>query len=167
MRSTVVFALTLALVGSVLAADKPPKRRHINIPGRPVNAPFSDAVLVGDTLYIAGRIGFDPKTGKLPDSVDQEARNVLDGFKTVLAQANMTMDDLVNVQVFCPDVSLFDRWNAVYRTYFKKDFPSRAFIGSGPLLFNAHFEMQGTAVRGGSEAAKKKQLKLEIETQGN
>ena len=78
----------------------------------------------------------------------------------------MTMDDLVNVQVFCPDISLFDRWNAVYRSYFKKDFPARAFIGSGPLLFNAHFEMQGTAVRGGSEAAKKKQPHADLETPG-
>ena len=167
MRSTFVLALALALAGSAFAANKPPKRRHINIPGRPVNAPFSDAVLVGDTLYIAGRIGFDPKSGKLPDNVDQEARNLLDGFKAVLAQADMTMDDLVNVQVFCPDVSLFDRWNAVYRTYFKKDFPSRAFIGSGPLLFHAHFEMQGTAVRGGAEAAKKKQMKADPEPSGN
>lgn len=166
MRTTFVLALTLALVGFALAADKPPKRRHINIPGRPVNAPFSDAVLVGDTLYLAGRIGLDPKTGKLPDNVEQEARNVLDGFKAVLAQANMTMDDLVNVQVFCPDVSLFDRWNAVYRSYFKKDFPARAFIGSGPLLFNAHFEMQGTAIRGGAEAAKKKQPKADVDSPG-
>lgn len=166
MRSTFVLALALALVGSSLAADKPQKRRHINLPGRAVNAPFSDAVLVGDTLYIAGRIGFDPKTGKLPDNIDQEARNLLDGFKAVLAKADMTMDDLVNVQVFCPDVSLFDRWNAVYRGYFKKDFPARAFIGSGPLLFNAHFEMQGTAIRGGAEAAKKKHMALEPDPSG-
>ncbi len=167
MRLKIALALTLALVGSALAADKQPKRRHINIPGRPVNAPFSDAVLVGDTLYIAGRIGFDAKSGKLPDNIEQEARNVLEGFKAVLAQADMTMDDLVTVQVFCPDVSLFDRWNAVYRGYFKKDFPARAFIGSGPLLFNAHFEMQGTAVRGGTQAAKKKEAKFEPEISGN
>ena len=167
MRSTLVLALALALVGSALAADKPPKRRHINLPNRPVNAPFSDAVLVGDTLYIAGRIGFDPKTGKLPGDVEQEARNLLDGFKAVLAKADMNMDDLVNVQVFCSDVTLFDKWNAVYRGYFKKDFPSRAFIGSGPLLFHAHFEMQGTAIKGGAEAAKKKQPDLNPESPGN
>ena len=81
---------------------------------------------------------------------------MLDGFKAVLAQANMTMDDLVTVQVFCSDVSLFDKWNGVYRSYFKKDFPARAFIGSGKLLFDAHFEMQGTAVKGGEAALKKK-----------
>jgi 2-iminobutanoate/2-iminopropanoate deaminase len=154
MRKSLYLALILSL--SVSAFAQSTKKRHINLPNRNVNAPFSDAVLVGDTLYIAGRIGLDAKTGKVPADVEQEARNVLDGFKAVLAQANMTMDDLVTVQVFCSDVSLFDKWNGVYRSYFKKDFPARAFIGSGKLLFDAHFEMQGTAVKGGEAALKKK-----------
>jgi reactive intermediate/imine deaminase len=159
MRKSLYLALILSL--SVSAVAQSSKKRHINLPNRNVNAPFSDAVLVGDTLYIAGRIGLDPKTGKVPADVEQEARNVLDGFKAVLAQANMTMDDLVTVQVFCSDVSLFDKWNGVYRSYFKKDFPARAFIGSGKLLFDAHFEMQGTAVKGGEAALKKKLLEPE------
>jgi 2-iminobutanoate/2-iminopropanoate deaminase len=154
MRKSLCLALILSL--SVSAFAQSTKKRHINLPNRNVNAPFSDAVLVGDTLYIAGRLGLDAKTGKVPADVEQEARNVLDGFKAVLAQANMTMDDLVTVQVFCSDVSLFDKWNGVYRSYFKKDFPARAFIGSGKLLFDAHFEMQGTAVKGGEAALKKK-----------
>jgi reactive intermediate/imine deaminase len=154
MRKSLYLALILSLSVSALAQGT--KKRHINLPNRNINAPFSDAVLVGDTLYIAGRIGLDGKTGKVPADVEQEARNVLDGFKAVLAQANMTMDDLVTVQVFCSDVSLFDKWNGVYRSYFKKDFPARAFIGSGKLLFDAHFEMQGTAVKGGEAALKKK-----------
>jgi 2-iminobutanoate/2-iminopropanoate deaminase len=154
MRTSLSLALILCL--SVSAFAQAPKKRYINLPNRKVNAPFSDAVLVGDTLYIAGRLGLDPKTGKVPDDPEQEARNVLDGFKAVLAQANMNMDDLVSVQVFCSDVALFDKWNGIYRSYFKKDFPARAFIGSGHLLLGAHFEMQGTAVKGGEAALKKK-----------
>ena len=102
---------------------------------------------MGDTLYLAGRIGFLPGTRQLPATGEQEARLVLDQFKTVLAEAGMTMDDLVSVQVFCSDVSLFDTWNKVYPAYFGKELPARAFIGSGPLLFGARFEMQGVAVR--------------------
>jgi reactive intermediate/imine deaminase len=154
MRRWLVLTCILCLGVSALA--QAPKKRYINLPNRNVNAPFSDAVLVGDTLYIAGRIGLDPKTGKVPDDVGQEARNVLDGFKAVLAQANMNMDDLVTVQVFCSDVSLFGKWNDVYRSYFKKEFPARAFIGSGHLLLGAHFEMQGTAVKGGEAALRLK-----------
>ena len=122
-------------------------RRHVNLPGRAVQAPFSDAVVVGDTVYLAGRIGVDPKTGQAPDDLDQEIRLLLEGVKAVLAEAGLTMDDLVSVQVFCPDLSLYDRFNPAYRGYFGKDVPARAFVGSGPLLRGGHFEIQGIAVR--------------------
>ena len=58
------------------------------------------------------------------------------------------MDDLVSIQIFCPDLSLYERFNAVYRTYFDDHFPARAFIGSGPLLRGARFEINGIAARG-------------------
>jgi 2-iminobutanoate/2-iminopropanoate deaminase len=122
-------------------------RRYINLPGRAVQAPFSDGVLVGNTLHLAGRIGIDPKTGKPPQAIEDEVELLLDGFKTVLAKAGMMMDDLVYVQVFCPDLSLYGKFNTVYRSYFGKDVPARAFIGSGPLLLGGHFEMLGVAVR--------------------
>jgi 2-iminobutanoate/2-iminopropanoate deaminase len=98
-------------------------------------------------LYLAGRIGLDPKTNKPPDDVQQEAKLALDGIQATLQQAGMTMDDLVYVQVFCSDVSQFQKFNSVYRTYFKREFPARAFIGSGNLLFNGRFEVQGIAVK--------------------
>jgi 2-iminobutanoate/2-iminopropanoate deaminase len=129
------------------AGQKAPTRRYINLPNRPVQAPFSDGVLIGDTLYIAGRIGIDPKTGKPPEDLEQEIKIVLDGIKSVLQEAGMTMDDLVFVQVFCPDVSLYDKFNTAYRSYFGKDYPARAFVGSGPLLRGAHFEMLGIAAK--------------------
>jgi enamine deaminase RidA (YjgF/YER057c/UK114 family) len=59
----------------------------------------------------------------------------------------MSMDDLVSVQVFCSDVAHYDTFNRVYRTYFTKEFPARAFLGAGTLLFDARFEVQGIAVR--------------------
>ena len=123
------------------------QKRHFNLPGRRANLPFSDAVMTGDTLYIAGRIGFKPGTMELPQDPAQEARYMLDGVRAVLAEAGMQMNDLVYVQIFCPDVSLFDTFNAVYRQYFSGDLPARAFIGSGPLLFGARFEIIGVAER--------------------
>src|SRR5437016_7306780 len=123
------------------------EKRYINLPGKRPNLPFSDAVLSGNTLYIAGRIGFKPGTTEVPSDPAEEARNMLDGVRTVLAQAGMQMSDLVYVQIFCPDVSLFDSFNGVYRQYFSGDLPARAFIGSGPLLFGARFEIIGIANR--------------------
>jgi len=123
-------------------------RRVMNLPNRPVQGPFSDAVLVGKTLYLAGRIGIDPKTGKPPEEVEEEIHLLLDGMKAALGAANMAMDDLAYVQVFCPDLSLYEEFNAIYRSYFSKELPARAFLGSGPLLRGGHFEMQGIAVKG-------------------
>ena len=122
-------------------------RRYIDLPGRKAPLPFSDAVLVGDTLYLSGRIGIDPVTGVAPEGVDQELRLLFNGFEAVLTAAGMSMDDLVWVQVFSPDVSLWERFNAAYVKRFSKELPARAFIGSGPLLLGGRFEMLGVAVR--------------------
>ena len=137
---------------AIAAATPEPKTiigpvRHIVLPSRKDALPYSDGVLVGNTLYLAGRIGIDPETGKPPAELEKEIRLLLDGIKTTLAAADLTMDDLVSVQVFCPDLSLYDKFNEIYRTYFIKDFPARAFIGSGPLLRGGRFEAQGIAVR--------------------
>lgn len=124
------------------------KRRYINLPGRKAALPFSDAVLVGDTLYLSGRIGIDPRTGVAPDNVDSELRLLFDSFEAVLSEADMSMDDLVWVQVYSPDVSLWERFNVAYLKRFSKELPARAFIGSGPLLKGGRFEMLGVAVKG-------------------
>jgi reactive intermediate/imine deaminase len=155
-RRDLLLLLTMLCTLLPLCAQTPPKpakkaaaqpsRRYINLP-KPVQAPFSDAVLVGNTLYIAGRIGVDPKTGKPPEQIEQEIRIALDGIKAVLAEAGMAMDDLVFVQVFSPDLSLYTKFNDMYKTYFRKDYPARAFIGSGALLRGGHFEINAIAVK--------------------
>jgi 2-iminobutanoate/2-iminopropanoate deaminase len=130
-----------------MPAKTNPIRRHINLAGRDESLPFSDAVLVGDTLYLSGRIGVDPATGVVPDDVEAELCLLFDGFEAVLREANMTMDDLVWVQVYAPDISLWERFNVAYLKRFSKELPARAFIGSGPLLKGGRFEMLGVAVR--------------------
>jgi 2-iminobutanoate/2-iminopropanoate deaminase len=122
-------------------------RRYLNLPGRKSSLPFSDAVLVGNTLYLAGRIGINPATGVAPDDVRQELTLLFDEFESVLRLAGMTMDDLVWVRVFSPDLALWQPFNAEYVRRFRQEFPARAFIGSGPLLLNGRFEMMGTAVK--------------------
>jgi 2-iminobutanoate/2-iminopropanoate deaminase len=126
-----------------------PRSRHraVNLPNRPAGLPFSDAVLVGDTLYISGRIGIDPATGVVPPDVEKELDLLFKGFSQVLAAAGMTWDDLVWVQVFSPDLSLWDRFNAEYVKHFRGAFPARAFLGSAPLLRSGRFEMMGIAVK--------------------
>lgn len=128
--------------------SKRENRRYIQLSSRKAPLPFSDGVLVGDTLYLAGRIGIDPDTGFAPSEIDEELSLLFGEFKVVLDQAGMTFDDLVWVQVFSPDVSLWERFNAEYVKHFSNDrLPARAFLGSGPLLRNGRFEMMGIAVK--------------------
>ncbi|MEX1275023.1 MAG: Rid family hydrolase [Bacteroidota bacterium] len=145
-RTILALALTLSMASSLLAQDDPTNRRYVKL-SRTSTAPFSDGVLVGNTYYLAGRLGIDPKTSEVPKDVEQEARLMLDGVKAALADVGLSMDHLVSVQVFCSDLTQYDAFNKVYRTYFGDNFPARAFIGSGPLLRGARFEMQGIAVR--------------------
>jgi len=146
--ATLVVAGILTTVQGTLSQPTPQAtRKVIDLPGKTVQAPFSDAILTGNTLYLAGRIGLDPKTGKAPDKIEDEIKILLDGEKDVLAQAGMTMDDLVYVQISCTDLTLFEKFNPIYKSYFTKEYPARAFIGAGSLLRGGHFELQAIAVK--------------------
>jgi len=123
-------------------------RLHFPPPGAPGRFPFSSAVQAGNTLYLSGHVGVDLSKNKVPDDVTQEIRLMMDSFQKTLGTAGFSMQELVYVQIFCSDVSLFDVFNGIYRTYFEEPMPARAFIGSGSLLFGARFEIQGIAVRG-------------------
>ncbi len=141
------FAIVVPTLGSPDRA-RAQDRVHINSrsPADGEVPPFSGAVRVGETLYLSGTIGRTPD-GRIPDTAEEEARLVLNNVRNTLEAAGMTMDDLVFVQVFCSDVAHYDAFNSVYRTYFQQQFPARAFIGSGTLLFDARFEVQSIAVR--------------------
>lgn len=155
MNRRIGLAAVALVVGAILTGSgmfsqttMQPTRKVIKLASGPVSAPFSDAILSGNTLYLAGRIGVDPKTGKVPEKIEDEIKFLLDGEKEVLAQAGMTMDDLVYVQVACTDLSLFQKFNAIYASYFTtKDYPAREFIGAGSLLIGGHFELQAIAVK--------------------
>jgi reactive intermediate/imine deaminase len=147
-----VVALAVAGIFTVRGAfsqvTMQPTRKVIKLAGGPVEAPFSDAILSGNTLYLAGRIGLDPKTGKPPEKIEDEIKILLDGEKDVLAAAGMTMDDLVYVQISCTNLTLFEKFNPIYKSYFTtKDYPAREFVGAGSLLRGGHFELQAIAVK--------------------
>ncbi len=155
MNRRVSFLTIILVAGGILTVNGAfsqvtiqPTRKAINLPDKPAQLPFSDAILAGNTLYLAGRIGLDPRTGKAPEQIEDEIKYLLDGEKAVLAQAGMTMDDLVYVQIACTDLSLFEKFNPIYKSYFTaKDLPAREFIGAGSLLRGGHFELQAIAVK--------------------
>jgi len=147
----VLFAIAgLAVFSSTTFAskDRTAQRRYIE-PRSASDAaalPFSGAVLAGDTLYLSGDIGLEPGN-KVPKEAATEARLLMESFEKRLAAAGMTMDDLVYVTVYSSDVNDYAVFNAEYRKHFHGEFPARAYIGAGKLLFGARWEMQGVALR--------------------
>jgi 2-iminobutanoate/2-iminopropanoate deaminase len=145
MKSKLIAVLVLTFCVMASAAD----RKYIVKP-RPADQkalPFSDAVLAGNSLYVAGQLGTDPKTGQAPDEAELEAKLVMENVKQAVELAGFTMDDVVSVQVFCTDLKFYETFNGVYKTYFHGDFPARAFIGVAKLLRNAKFEVMVTAIK--------------------
>jgi len=145
LNRVAVALLSLTLCLAAGAAD----RKYIVKP-RPdafKQVPFSDGVLVGNTLYIAGHLGLNLKTGQPPESAEEEARVVMDSVKQTVESAGLTMDDVVTMQIMCTDLKLYDTFNAVYKTYFHGDYPARAFLGTDKLLRGARYEVLGIAVK--------------------
>lgn len=142
----ILLALSTALALQSCSSLSGPELEHLNPPDRTDTRPFSHVVVAGDTVYVAGTLGLD-ETGQPPADAADEARLVMDGIRSKLQLAGLDMEDLVSVQVFCPDTALYETFNEVYASYFDGNYPVRAFIGSGPLLRGCRFEVNGIAVR--------------------
>jgi 2-iminobutanoate/2-iminopropanoate deaminase len=140
-----LFSLIAAGAGAVAVGAG---RTYYPAPGPdPKNAPpYSSGIMVDGTYYVAGTLGVDPATGNIPSDPEAEARFVLDAVKQTLTRGGLTMDDLVSVTVYCTDLDFYDKFNAVYRSYFHEHFPTRAFIGAAKLVRGAHFEIAAIAV---------------------
>ena len=114
----------------------------------PSGTPLSAGILAGNTLYVSGQLGRDPKTQKVPADFEAEVKQVLENIGMVLREAKMNYGDVVSVQVYLTDMSLFARMNAVYTNYFKADRPARTTVGVVKLAApDAHIEITATAYK--------------------
>jgi 2-iminobutanoate/2-iminopropanoate deaminase len=145
----ILFAALITVAATVGAHAGDPGRTFITPPGADPKtaAPFSNGVMVEGTMYVGGHLGVDPSTGKVPSEAESEARFVLESVKQSLERGGLSMSDLVSVTVYCTDLELYGKFNAVYRSYFKDNYPARAFVGVAKLVRGAHFEIAGVAVK--------------------
>jgi 2-iminobutanoate/2-iminopropanoate deaminase len=142
MKLAYLFAIALSASLTLPAADKKIIQPKEFAPG----GPYSPGVLVDGTLYIAGQIGRDPKSGKTPAEFDAEVKQALDNVGLVLREAKMDYPDVVAVTVYLTDMDQFQKMNAVYVTYFKEQRPSRTTVGVAKLASpEAHIEITVTA----------------------
>jgi len=110
--------------------------------------PYSQALLVGKTLYISGQLGIDPATGTLAEGGPAaQARQAMDSIMAILMDQNMSMHDVVQVQVFLTDIADFKAVNEVYKTFFCEPYPARAAVQVAALPAGGAVEILATAVK--------------------
>jgi enamine deaminase RidA (YjgF/YER057c/UK114 family) len=120
--------------------------RKIIVPeGYTQGLPFTPGILVDGTLYTAGLSGEDIHTGIPPEEFETEVKQTLDKIGVVLKAADMNYTDVVSVHVYLTDMKLFDRMNAVYRTYFPEPRPTRTIVGSAKFAGGLRIEITAIA----------------------
>lgn len=104
--------------------------------------PYSQGLMVGDTVYLSGQIALDATTNKvIKGSIKDETRGVMENLKALLEAAGLTMDNVVKTTIFLKDMNNFVHVNEVYASYFTKEFPARATIEASRLPKDANVEI--------------------------
>ena len=126
MKRIAIFLLAFALFSCdsvntkrVISTDKAPK----------AIGPYSQAIQVNNTLYLAGQIALDPLTGKMvEDKIDIQTHRVMTNLEAVLSEAGFSFDDVVQTQVFLSDLNHYKPMNEIYAEYFSNKPPARAVV---------------------------------------
>ena len=140
MRLLFVFLLGLMLAASARGADiQPVNSGKVLPPG----LPFSEAVRVGDMLYLSGQVGIMPGTMKLaPGGIASESRQTMVNINTVLESEGLGMDNLVRCLVMLADIAEWESFNKVYAEFFSDHLPARSAFGANGLALGARVEVE-------------------------
>jgi 2-iminobutanoate/2-iminopropanoate deaminase len=139
-----------ACVAVTTVAGDRPKVEFLNS-GKvyPAGVPLSEAVRVGDTLYLSGQIGIQPGTLKLvPGGIKEEAKQTMANIKTTLEAHGYSLRDVVKCTVMLADISKWGDFNEVYKSVFTEPYPARSAIGASGLAIGAQVEVECIAVAG-------------------
>lgn len=116
--------------------------------------PYSQAVRVGSTIYCAGQIPLDPKSGQIVDGdVKVQTRRVLDNITAVLKAERLTFDHIVKTTIFLIDLGDFQTVNEVYGSYFKQAPPARSTVQVAALPKGARVEIEVIAVANSDDSS--------------
>lgn len=110
--------------------------------------PYSQAVLLDDTLYASGQLGIDPSTGDFPEGITAQTEQSFRNIHAILAEAGMTIDDVVKTTCFLADMGDFAAMNAVYERQFTGGFPARSAVAVKTLPKNGLVEIEIIARKG-------------------
>jgi 2-iminobutanoate/2-iminopropanoate deaminase len=109
--------------------------------------PYSQAVRVGSTIYCAGQIPLDPKSGQIvAGGIDVQTRRVMDNITAILKAEGLTCDNVVKTTIFLADLGDFQSVNEIYGSYFKQAPPARSTVQVAALPKGARVEIETIAV---------------------
>ena len=109
---------------------------------------YSQAVKVGDTVYLSGQIGLDPVTMQMVDGIDAQIERVFENLKAVTLAAGGSLADVVKINLFLTDLAHFAKVNEAMARHFSEPYPARAAIGVAALPRGALVEADGVMVLG-------------------
>jgi 2-iminobutanoate/2-iminopropanoate deaminase len=110
--------------------------------------PYSQAIAVGDWLFVSGQIALDPRTGELVHGgFAEQARRVLANLEAILGAAGLGREAVVKTNVYLTDVGRFGEFNEVYSSFFGEHRPARAVVGVASLPRGAEVEVEAVATR--------------------
>lgn len=104
--------------------------------------PYSQAVLVDDTLYVSGNIPVNPETGDVADGIVNQSKQVFENMKAVLNKAGMGFENVVKTTAFLTDLSNFATFNEIYASYFVAPYPARSCVEVSKLPKNVLVEVE-------------------------
>ena len=107
---------------------------------------YSQAVRVGDTVYLSGQIGLDPSSMQMVDGIDAQIVRVFDNLKAVAEAAGGSLADVVKLNIYLTDLANFAKVNETMAQYFAEPFPARAAVGVAALPRGALVEADGVMV---------------------
>jgi reactive intermediate/imine deaminase len=107
---------------------------------------YSQAVRVGDTVYLSGQIGLDPTTMQMVEGIEAQIHRVFQNLRAVTLAAGGSLDDVVKLNVFLTDLTHFARVNEIMASYFNQPYPARAAVGVSQLPRGALVEADGVMV---------------------
>jgi len=109
----------------------------------PATLPFSEAVRVGNTLYLSGQIGIVPGSMKvIPGGIREEAKQAMQNIKTSLEAHGYAMANLVKCSAMLADMADWPAFNEVYKSFFTDHYPARSAFGVGGLALGARVEIE-------------------------
>ncbi|MBE6304986.1 MAG: RidA family protein [Bacteroidales bacterium] len=117
-----------------------------NAPG--AIGPYSQAIDAGQFVFISGQIPVNPATGEIPEGITAQATQSLENVKAILAEAGLTMDNVVKTTVFLADMSLFVPMNEVYAKAFSAPYPARSAVAVKELPKQVLIEIEVIATKG-------------------